>query len=217
MDYASLSSEDLIVACAKGSDSAAWREFVRRFQPLIARVVLRVACQWGEPGSQVVDDLVQETYLKLCADGLRVLQSFKSAHKDAIYGYIKVLTANLTHDYFKVANSQKRGRGMVSVSLDEQKPGQAIELMPSSQETFERQVLVGQIDLCLRRITSGPVAERDRRIFWLYYRVGLTASAIADFPNIGLSIKGVESTVLRLTRQVRHRLVAPKQECSEIG
>ena len=93
LNYAVISPAELVVACLQEGNESAWVEFVRRFQPLIARVALRVARQWGEPSPQVIDDLIQETYLKLCAERLRVLRNFKSAHEDAIYGYIKVFTA----------------------------------------------------------------------------------------------------------------------------
>ena len=43
-------------------------------------------------------------------------------------------------------------------------------------------------------------------MFWLYYRVGLTANAIAALPSIGLSMKGVESTILRLIRLLRQEI-----------
>jgi RNA polymerase sigma-70 factor, ECF subfamily len=171
---------------------------------------LRVARQWGDSSSQVVDDLIQETYLKLCANGLRVLQSFRSAHKDAIYGYIKVFTANLVHDHFKVANSQKRGGGTAASSLDGTDRQPTAQASRSTATTLERGVLMQQVDACLQLVAVGPGSERDRRIFWLYYRVGLAASAIAALPTIGLSTKGVESTLLRLTRQVRQQLVDTK-------
>jgi hypothetical protein len=51
-----------------------------------------------------------------------------------------------------------------------------------------------------------PHLERDRKLFWLYYRVGLTADAIAGLPSIGLSTKGVESSLLRLTRLLRDEI-----------
>ena len=54
---------------------------------------------------------------------------------------------------------------------------------------------------------SGNTADRDRTIFWLYYRQGLTTKAIATLPAIGLTIKGVESTLGRLTKMVRKRMV----------
>jgi RNA polymerase sigma-70 factor, ECF subfamily len=63
-----------------------------------------------------------------------------------------------------------------------------------------------EIDATLSQIAAGPQLQRSRRIFWLYYRVGLTANAIAALPYIGLSTKGVESTILRLTRLLREEL-----------
>lgn len=216
MDYSAISPEELVVACIQPGSETAWAEFVRRFHPLIARVALRVARQWGDPSPQVIDDLVQETYLKLCADRLRVLQNFKSAHKDAIYGYIKVFTTNLVHDHFKVVHSQKRGGSATNTSIDDPALDGALLTAASTPAILERDVLIQQIDACLQVVASGPGLERDRRIFWLYYRVGLPARAIAALPTVGLSTKGVESTLLRLTRQVRQRLVSSRQESSKL-
>jgi RNA polymerase sigma-70 factor (ECF subfamily) len=215
VDYATMSPEDLVFACLESGNESAWAEFIRRFHPLIARVAFRVARQWGEISPQVIDDLVQETYLKLCADRLCALQSFRSAHKDAVYGYIKVFTANLVHDHFKAGHSQKRGGGATNTSIDGPDSRRVPQATTSTAAMLERDVLIQQIDACLQVVASGPGSERDRRIFWLYYRVGLAASAIAVLPAIGLSTKGVESTLLRLTREVRQRLVTHKQQSPE--
>jgi RNA polymerase sigma-70 factor, ECF subfamily len=212
LDYAALSPEDLVRACLHSGEEPAWIEFVRRFQPLIASVVLRVARQWGESSPQAIDDLVQETYLKLCADRLRVLQSFQSVHKDAIFGFIKVFVANLTHDHFKSRRSLKRGGPNPLVSIDGEDRECGLPGTPSAPATVERDILLQQIDACLQAVACGPDLERDRKIFWLYYRVGLAASAIAALPSVGLSTKGVESTLLRLTRQVRERLANSEWE-----
>src|SRR5262249_54164894 len=118
MDYASLSAEELVLACGQSDDAAAWQEFVRRFYRLIATVALRVARRWGGSSPQIIDDLVQETYLKLCADNLQMLRSFKSQHPDAFYGYLKVVTANLVHDHFKAVHSSKRGSDTKQVEID---------------------------------------------------------------------------------------------------
>jgi RNA polymerase sigma-70 factor, ECF subfamily len=85
MDYATLSADELVIACGQSDDPAAWQEFVQRFHRLIATVALRVARRWGEPSPQVIDDLVQETYLKLCADNFQALRAFKPHHPDAFY------------------------------------------------------------------------------------------------------------------------------------
>ena len=215
MDYAVLPAEDLASACIESGNELAWAEFVRRFQPLISRVVFRVCRQWGENSSEAVDDLIQETYLKLCGGGLEGLRNFRSTHEDAIYGFIKVFTANLVHDRFKAARSQKRGGGTIVDSIDEQ---DCTRPLPASRLTgVEHDVLIQQIDACLRAVASGPDLERDRRIFWLYYRIGLAASAIAGLPTIGLSTKGVESTLFRLTRQVRQRLALSQGESMARG
>lgn len=215
LDYTAISPEDLLIACLHSDDDSAWAEFVHRFHPLIAGVVIRVAQQWGETSPQAMDDLIQETYLKLCSDKSRILQNFKSLHKDAIYGFIKVFTANLTHDHFKATRSQKRGGGDVSVSIDDHESDRASPELATRRSTIEHGVLMQEIDACVKAVTAGPDAERDRRIFWMYYRVGLPASAIAALPMVGLSTKGVESTIFRLTRQVRHRLAKPGREWSE--
>jgi RNA polymerase sigma-70 factor (ECF subfamily) len=75
------------------------------FHWLIATVALRVARRWGESPPQLIDDLVQETYLKPCDDNFRMLRKFKSDQPDAFYGNLK--TANLVHDRFKAAHSSK--------------------------------------------------------------------------------------------------------------
>ena len=202
MDYSSVPADELAHNCLRCGDQAAWAEFVRRFQPLIARVIIRIARQRGVVSSQVVDDLVQDTFLKLCADRDGFVRNFKPAHEGAVFGYIKVFTANLVHDHFKVAYSQKRGGRAMADPIDGADTAQS----SSTPEHLERTILIKEIDACLRAVSVGPTSERDRKIFWLYYRVGLTADAIAMLPKIGLTTKGVESTLRRLAGQVRERL-----------
>lgn len=214
MDYTALSPTDVALQCLRTGEESAWIEFVRRFQPLIAGVVIRMARRWGEASPDVVDDLVQETYLKLCSDRQSLLQTFHPEHPDAIFGYIKVFTANLVHDHFKALRAEKRGGTRVESPTDSDH--EANWVSPTSDPmSIERTVLIGQIDASLRAVDSGPNVERDRKIFWLYYRSGLSANAIASIPAIGLTTKGVESALLRLTRLVRGALAAPTTESKE--
>jgi RNA polymerase sigma-70 factor (ECF subfamily) len=215
VDYTTISPEDLVLACLNNGEDAAWVEFIRRFQPLIAGVVLRVCRQWAQSSPQLIDDLVQETYLKLCADRFRLLRAFRPCHKDAMYGYIKVFAANLARDYFKTAHAQKRGGTTGTDSLDAETVRETVVKRTSLSETLERKLIIEKVAGLLATGTTGPSAERDRQIFWLYYRVGLTASGIASLPKFGLSTKGVESILLRLTRQVRQQLAPQKGRASE--
>jgi RNA polymerase sigma-70 factor, ECF subfamily len=208
VDYAALPPEELVVACAHHNVAPAWEEFVRRFQPLISTVALRTARQWGDPRVSVIDDLVQETYLKICADDCRLLRNFNPEHPGAFFGFLKMVTSNVVHDHFKAARAIKRGAGQITENLDpyERDATSATGRSASHTEIIEYDVLLGQIDTCLARCVAAGELARSRRIFWLYYRCGLTAGAIANLPGIGLSTKGVESALLRLNRLVRGAL-----------
>lgn len=61
-------------------------------------------------------------------------------------------------------------------------------------------MLISQIESFL------PQDRREQVIFRLYYRQGLTAKEIASIPAFGLSVKGVESVILRITNQIRERI-----------
>jgi RNA polymerase sigma-70 factor, ECF subfamily len=201
-----MSDEELLRACAEGNDSAAWGEFVSRFHRPISLSIIRATYQWGQNPQQTVDDLVQETYLKLCASKCRMLLEFASQHPEAIGGYVKTIATNVAHDYFKSLHSQKRGSGGVSQIVEDSDP-KAPPSATGGQQAMEREVLLKQIQKCLEACSHGPDHERDCTIFWFYYRQGMSAKDIAALPTIGLSAKGVESAIFRLTRMVREQLV----------
>jgi RNA polymerase sigma-70 factor, ECF subfamily len=216
MEYGVLSAEDLVRACSQTGDPAAWEEFVRRFHRLIATVALRTARRCGKTSPHVIDELVQETYVKLCSDNFRLLRSFEPRHPDAFYGFLKVVTANLVLDHFKATRSEKRGSGTTEVP-SESPVNAASEActVHVTVESSERRILLQELDAILRRLAKGPNLDRDRRIFWLYYRVGLSGNAIASLPSIGLTTKGVESTILRLTRLLRREMLADRSRQGE--
>ncbi len=51
------------------------------------------------------------------------------------------------------------------------------------------------LDRLRRRATP-----RDRQIFGLYFLQGMTAREIAELPDIGLTVKGVEAVIHRLRK-----------------
>jgi RNA polymerase sigma-70 factor, ECF subfamily len=209
-----MSAEELIGACADSNDGTAWEEFVSRFHRPISLSIVRVAHQWGILPQQVVDDLVQDTYLKLCADKCRLLRDFAVQHPDAVLGYVKTIAVNVARDHFKSLHSQKRGSGATGQLLEDvELPAPNGDL--GSQTAIEHQVLLKEIDICLETCSEGSDKERDRLIFWLYYQQGMSAKAIAVLPTVGLGAKGVESAILRLTRLVREELTGRRSQTSE--
>jgi RNA polymerase sigma-70 factor, ECF subfamily len=211
--HSSMSEAQLIRACAELNDGAAWKEFVTRFHRAISLSIIRTTYQWGHAPRQVVDDLVQETYLKLCADRCRLLLEFAVQHPEAVSGYVKTIAIHVAHDYFKSVYSQKRGSGQNQESLAEVDPKAESQNL-GGQGAMERQILLKQIDGFLEACSVGPDQERDRLIFWLYYQQGMSAKAIAALPTIGLTAKGVESAILRLTRLIRQQIVGIRSEPS---
>jgi RNA polymerase sigma-70 factor (ECF subfamily) len=211
--YSATSVEELVRACAKSNDSAAWEEFVNRFHRPISLSVIRATYQWGEFPQQVVDDLVQETYLKLFRDKCRLLLDFTGQHPEAVLGYIKTIALNVTHDHFKALHTKKRGSGETDQLLEGvDPPAQNASL--HGPDAMERAVLLKQIDRCLDACSEGPDQERDRLIFWLYYQQGISAKGIAALPTVGLTAKGVESAIFRLTRLVREQIVQLRSDSS---
>jgi RNA polymerase sigma-70 factor, ECF subfamily len=204
MDYKSLSDDELVRECAAENPSPeAWQEFIRRFQRLIGAVALRACRQWGETAPDVVEDMVQETFLKLYANRAK-LKNFQSQHENAFLGYLKVLTANVVYDYFR------------KIYADVRDPRRTVELNDAihqfhdsvaSMDDTEKKIFFKEVDELLRRRGTGADQEKERAIFWLYYRHGLTAREIASIPGIGMGVKGVESAIHRLTLYVKEELV----------
>jgi RNA polymerase sigma-70 factor (ECF subfamily) len=212
MSYSSWSAEELVRACVEAGNSEAWNEFVCRFRKLIACVVMRIARKYGESSPAIVDDLVQDVYLKVCSDNCRLLREFEPQHPDAFFGMLSVVAVNVAHDHFRARRSGKRGSGIFDSDLAE-----VDTFVPDTHSAgsafIEREILLQEIDGVLGEIAS-PTAARDREIFWLYYRHGFTAKAIAAITYLNLTTKGVESILYRLTRYVRERLAdnAPDTE-----
>jgi len=207
MDPRKLSVQELVSYCLDSQDDTAWTEFVRRFQPLIAGVVAKCVSRRKYAKADVIDDLAQETFLKLCANNYKALREFSFKDEHGFFGFLKVVASHVVEDYFRKISNQKNNCGREEEDIDEVRP--VAPFPRNSLQPAETAILMGQIDACLAKLASEPNFSRDRAIFWLYYRQGLTAKAISKLPGIILSVKGVESTLLRLTRFVKVCLTNP--------
>ncbi len=192
-------------------DEPLWSEFILRTQPLIAGVITKSVRRWtGMVNPSLVDDLVQDTYLKLCANDYKALREFECDHESALFGFLKVVASNVVHDHFRGHCSQKRGSGHEPEALEDVSHKRACG--DSVEDKIEQRILLREIDSCLKERYGEQTSSRDADIFWLYYRDGLTARAIAQRPDVRLTVKGVESTIHRLTRHVRVRLSGRKSK-----
>ena len=216
--YATYSSTELVKLCAASKDEMAWTELIRRFHPVIAAAALRTARQWGEPSRAQVDDLVQDTYFKLWEDERRVLRRFQPRHEDSIYGFLRVVAANVVHDHFKSVLAVKRGAVQTGSITESVQVSQAIADFDSFAEVNQR-IQLDKIDKVLRQVTAGKDQERKRTVFWLRHRQGLTSSEIASIPSLGLTTEGVESMLMRLAIMIRGHFISssPHREVKVLG
>lgn len=190
---------DLAKACARSADAAEWDEFVRLCRPLATLVAFRISRQWvNSTSSTAVDDIVQEIFVKLCEQKRRILREFEPRGEDSFLGLLRIVSASVANDYFRRLRSAKRGGKVVTTPLVEDGTQMPVASGRQSAE-MQRSVLFAQLDQKLR---SAPeiIGERDRSFFWLYYLQGLTAEEIARMFPAGLTAKGVESALRRVSK-----------------
>ena len=185
-----------------GGDESAWGEFIRRFHPVIAGTVTKTARNWAHPGPALVEELTQETYLRLCSQDYRILRDFRPEREDSIFGFLKAVAFSVTHDYFRGIYAEKRGAGRQTVELNERFVG------TNGLGEVERRVLLEEIERALDALAAPEARARDRQIFLLHYRDGVTARAIAAIPSLGLAQKGVEAILQRLIGRMRKHFAA---------
>lgn len=206
VSLSSYSAESLVQACVATNNEAAWAEFIRRFQPLVARVVARVTRRhWAQAPPHFLDDLIQEIYLKLCADDYRLLRRFESRHPDSIFGFLKVVSANVVLDYFKGERAQKRGLDQTS-ALSQQLVSNRPNHSHNGSLSMDDKITLRQIDDIVRTLYTGDILIRNRAIFWFHYRDGMTAQAIASIHWIKLNTKGVESVLQRMKNLIQAQI-----------
>jgi RNA polymerase sigma-70 factor (ECF subfamily) len=205
MDALKAPVNELARACAHSADAREWEEFLRRCAPIAALIAGRICRMWlGVATPSIVDDIVQEVFLKLCEQQRRILREFTPRGEDSFFGLLRVVTGSVANDYFRRQHSEKRGGKVVTLAIDEE-TGTAIPVSAETSAEMQRAVLFSELDQKLRS-APGASAERDRTIFWLYYLQGLTADEIAALPASDLSAKGVESALRRVTTWLRKEL-----------
>jgi RNA polymerase sigma-70 factor (ECF subfamily) len=191
--------------CAYSYRTEDWGQFVAEIFPVMAVAARRVSAIWGEPLDPAVNEIIQETFVKLCEDDRRILREFEDRGEDSVLKLIRVITASIATDYFRRQRAEKRGGRSSIVPLHAyQHFGEAAD--PTATEAIEWPVLVGQLDLQMRKVPH-LISARDRSLFWLYYRYGLSAAAISRIPAMRLTAKGVESALNRCSRVLREQIL----------
>jgi RNA polymerase sigma-70 factor (ECF subfamily) len=213
--YAQVTASQLVSICLSTNDEASWTEFVRRYQPLIMEAVVTAVRRMRNISSALIDDLVQEVYIKLCNNDFRALRELKILNENALSGFLKVVASNVARDYFRTAMSARSSGDIEKEHGSPKGPhSRLIELTDanSSSGVLEREIFLKEMDGLLQAHSQDPNFERDYTVFWVYFRSGLTAKEISNLPGMGLSVKGVESVLLRMTQQIKAKLTPQASE-----
>jgi RNA polymerase sigma-70 factor (ECF subfamily) len=199
------SVNDLAKLCAHSADVPEWEELVRRCSPLATVVARRISRLWvSDTSPAIIDDIVQDVFMKLCENDRRILRGFEPRGEDSFFGLLRIVTASVTNDYYRRQYSTKRGGKVLTMPLLEGDSSLASHtaVQPSP---MQHSALLQQLD---RKLLSAPkiIGARDRALFWLYYRQGFTAEEISRLPAAGLTAKGVESALRRVTTWLREEI-----------
>ena len=189
-----LSNAGLITRCLETGSEDAWTEFIRRFQPMIAGVVAGELRSKGRGNRSTADDLVQNTFLRLVRENAQALRRFNAKDDQDIYRYLKTVARSVALDYLRNITAEKRRMEETA------EPEEFIDMGAVLRPGADTSLLLLQVQRCLHRISA---SKRDHTIFWLAVRQGYTVQEISRLPNIGLTVKGIESCLYRLKRAVK--------------
>jgi RNA polymerase sigma-70 factor (ECF subfamily) len=203
-----LTANRLAHICAYSAQAPEWEQFVRLVTPVVALAARRISTLWGDSSQATVGEIIQEVFLKLCDDDRRILREFEDRGDDSILKLLRAVTASVATDYFRRTRAGKRGGQNQTLLLSSHRSAEDVADSKAT-EAIQWPTLIAQLDGLLR-LYPETVSARDRNLFWLYYRQGLTAEAISRIPSIGLSAKGVESALLRLSQLLRETITNGK-------
>ena len=204
MDMKNLPIRELLQVCLDSGGEDAWSEFLSKIQGPIAAVISRTLGKMSQRST--VDDLIQNTWVKLFDNDKAALRRIRNEHENSIYAYVRSAAFHMAHDHI---------RGLVpDVSLEE-----LVSFEPTNSKWTNvfKDLRRDEVDRCLKTLSSDPNFERDYTIFWLYYEQGYSARETSELPRFSLSESGVEGVLLRLTRYVKGRLEPPQAPASSVG
>ncbi len=201
---ADIPANKLVRICAYSAQAPEWEQFVRALTPAVLLSARRIGEVWGDSSAATVHEILQEVFVKLCEDDRRILRDFEDRGLESFFKLIRLVTTSVGTDHFRRSRAEKRGGRFNSVALEP--TGHKSDILDlKATHSVELPSLMAQLDGLLL-LYPDKVSRRDRSLFWLHYNQGMPAEAISRIPSIGLSAKGVESALLRLTRLLRHTI-----------
>ncbi len=198
MNWQELPDRKLVELCLERNEDA-WVELLRRYRGLIAGVAAKTVLRSFRPAANLIQDLVEDTFVRICANEFRALRELEWRHEGALRGLLQVTASTAAQDYLRKFLSPKRDIRKEE-SLD--KPGLVVPVQEKFADKVEQKILLEQLARCLKKVIhSEPDCTRDIAMFLLFYGFRVTAADLSRLYS--LNVKKVENTVARLGRLVR--------------
>lgn len=202
MDYSKLTPQELIRICANTDDAEPWDALINMFTPVVSITIRRVLQPGGMYTPEVHEELVQGFFLKVWGKpgDHAFLKQMDTGPESHPFAYFQKAARHYALDYVKAQRAKRRGAGQSMENVDEVHAAMPARSFGSASN-MEWQVLVGEITNCFR---LAGLNDLQIAIFWLYYGpAGLTADQISKLSWVKLSVKGVESLLHRMIRDLR--------------
>jgi RNA polymerase sigma factor (sigma-70 family) len=198
MNWQELPDRKLVELCLERNEDA-WVELLRRYRRLIAGVAARTILRSLWPADGLVQDLVEDSIVRICANEFRALRELEWQHEGALRGLLQVVASTTAQDYLRKALSPKRDIAKEK-SLEE--PGLVVPVQERFAERVEQKILMEQLVRCLKKlIHSEPDCTRDIAMFLLFYGWRVTAADLARLYR--LNVRKVENILAKLSRLAR--------------
>ncbi len=206
----SLPSPRLFQLCvARSGGDSYWSEFIRRFNPLLARsitVAWRRSAGSNWPPPDVAADLLQDVYTAILKNDFRLLRQFRGETEAEAQAYLARTATNQTISYLRARSAGKREAEEISLqSLIEDEQGE-IHLSAGSadpQESLNERELIET----LKRTFTGPRCERDILILLLHVRDGWTASEISRMGICEMKDTSIGNLLVQMKAQLKKTLL----------
>jgi RNA polymerase sigma factor (sigma-70 family) len=210
-----LESLELVRRCAEDTgDAVLWTEFLRRFGPRIKQFIrgttsVYPAGRLSRCGAAEEADLFQGAILRLVANDCAPLKRFTGRCEADLLAYLAIIVRSSVRDFVRRQHAQKRFRGEKRVDKTPEDMADTDSRVTGKEHQTERKTLIGEVNRISSKVV-GIQSTRDRLIFDLYYSHDLSAAQISECRGIGLTRRGVDEVLVRLTSRVRRAAAGPE-------
>jgi DNA-directed RNA polymerase specialized sigma24 family protein len=199
MNWQDIPDRKLVELCLERNEDA-WVELLRRYRRLIAGIAAKTILRFSRPADGLIQDLVEESIVRICASNFRALRELEWRHEGALRGLLQITASTTAQDHIRKSRSPKRD---VTKEQSLEDPGLVVPLPQNFAAQVERKILLEQLARCLATVTqSEPDCTRNIAMFLLYFGARVTASDLSRLYN--LNVRKVENTVARLGRLAQY-------------